>query len=421
MTGLPANAVLLAFEGPDPYAMVGGLGTRVTELATALAAAGVRTTLVFVGDPAREAVERPSDNLEYRRWCQWISAYHPGGVYDGEWGKSQDFTSSVPPFVADSIVAPAVARGERVLVIAEDWQTAPAAIALHRQLVARGTRAHAGIMWNANNTYGFESIDWHALADAARITTVSRYMKFELQARGVESLVIPNGIPERIVGGPPDELVTLLNDAIVRRPLFVKVGRYDEDKRWMQAIEAFARVRGQHPEAMLVVRGGREPYGEAIFARARDLGLDVQDVALKSGEPEAFAGVLKRAKSAIVNLRTFVPEDVLFALYHVADAVLANSGKEPFGLVGLEVMAASGVAVTGSTGEDYAQPFENAVVCDTGDPAELSSYLNALVVDPALSNRIRAAAAATAERFTWPLVLEILSRKIVLPLAGIAG
>ena len=265
MIGLPPNAVLLAFEGPDPYSMVGGLGTRVTELAAALATAGIRTTLVFVGDPARNAVERPSDNLEYRRWCQWISAYHPGGVYDGESGKSQDFAASVPPFVAGSIVAPAVARGERVLVIAEDWQTAPAAIDLHHLLVASGMRHHAAVMWNANNTYGFESIDWHALADAARITTVSRYMKFELRARGVESLVIPNGIPERIVAGPPDELVTLLSDALARRPLYVKVGRYDEDKRWMQAIEAFARIRAAHPDAMLIVRGGREPYGDAIF------------------------------------------------------------------------------------------------------------------------------------------------------------
>ena len=413
MIGLPSSAVLLAFEGPDPYSMVGGLGTRVTELAAALATAGIRTTLVFVGDPARDAVERPSDNLEYRRWCQWISAYHPGGVYDGEWGKSQDFTATVPPFVADSIVAPAAARGERVLVIAEDWQTAPAAIELHRQLVARGTRDHAAVMWNANNTYGFESIDWRALTSASRITTVSRYMKFELRARGVESLVIPNGIPERIVAGPPDELVTLLSDALVRRPLYVKVGRYDEDKRWMQAIEAFALIRAAHPDAMLIVRGGREPYGDAIFARARELGLDVEDVSLASREPEAFAERLKAAKSAIVNLRTFVPEDVLFALYHVADAVLANSGKEPFGLVGLEVMAASGVAVTGSTGEDYAQPFENAVVCDTGDPGELAAYLGALIADPALARAIRAAGAATAERFTWPLVLEILSRKLL--------
>ena len=413
MNALPPNVVLLAFEGPDPYSLVGGLGTRVTELSAALASAGVRTTLVFVGDPQLPAVERPAANLEYRRWCQWISSHHPAGVYDGEWGKSADFTASVPPFVADSIVGPAARRSESVLVIAEDWQTAPAAIELDRLLSERGIRDNTVLMWNANNTYGFDTMDWPGLTRAARVTTVSRYMKFELRARGIESLVIPNGIPERIVGGPPEELVRALGDALVRRPLFVKVGRYDEDKRWMQAIEAFARVRAEHPDAMLLVRGGREPYGNVIFARARELGMHVEDVSIASRDPEAFVERLAIAEGPIVNLRTFVPEELLFALYNVADAVLANSGKEPFGLVGLEVMAASGVAVTGSTGEDYAQPFENAVVCDTGDGRELAVYLNALIADPALARSIRAAGAATAERYTWPTVLEILNRKIL--------
>jgi glycosyltransferase involved in cell wall biosynthesis len=412
MIGLPANAVLLAFEGPDPYSLVGGLGTRVTELSAALAACGVRTTLIFVGDPQRPSVERPANNLEYRRWCQWISAYHPGGVYDGEWGKSADFKTSVPPFVADSVIEPAARRGESVLVIAEDWQTAPAAIELDRLLKMRGLRERSILLWNANNTYGFDSMDWPVLTTVAAVTTVSRYMKFELRARGVESHVIPNGIPERIIGGPPDELVSALTDALTRRPLFVKVGRYDEDKRWMQAIDAFARVHAEHPQAMLLVRGGREPYGESILAHARSLGLQIEDVSVASREPEAFIARLRSAQGPIVNLRTFVPEELLYALYHVADAVLANSGKEPFGLVGLEVMAASGVAVTGSTGEDYAQPFENAIVCDTGDGRELAAYLRALIADPGLARSIRAAGALTAERYTWPVALEILARKI---------
>lgn len=413
MSVLPQNAVVLAFEGPDPYSMVGGLGTRVTELSAALADLGTATTLVFVGDPERPAYERPRPNLEYRRWCQWISAYHPGNVYDGERGKSDDYGASVPPFVVDAIVEPAARRGEDVLILAEDWQTARAAIEIDRRLRAQGLRERATMLWNANNTYGFDALDWHALSGAARVTTVSRYMKFELQARGVESLVIPNGIPERIVGGPPEDLVRELADALARhRPLLVKVGRYDEDKRWMQAIGAFARVRERHPEAMLVVRGGREPYGQAVFERARALGLATEDVSVASLEPEALLEALARAEGPIVNLRTFVPEELLFALYHVADAVLANSGKEPFGLVGLEVMAASGVAVTGSSGEDYAEPFANALVCDTGDDRELAAYLEALIADPALARALRAAGEATAERFTWPTVLAMLGRKI---------
>lgn len=417
MNALPSNVVVLSFEGPDPYSMVGGLGTRVTELSAALATAGSRTTLIFVGDPKLPAVEQAATTLEYRRWCQWISAYHPGNVYDGEHGKSDDYRTSVPPFVVDSVVEPAARRGETVLVLAEDWQTAGAAIELDRLLRERGLRDRAILLWNANNTYGFDSMDWGALTRAARVTTVSKYMKFELQQRGIQSLVIPNGIPERIVGGPPDDLVRDVNNALPARPLFVKVGRYDEDKRWMQAIEAFALVRERHPEAMLVVRGGREPYGEAIFGRARDLGLSIEDVAVGSRDTDALVAALTTVRAPIVNLRTFVPEELLFALYAVADATLANSGKEPFGLVGLEVMAASGIAVTGSTGEDYAQPFENAIVCDTGDGRELAGYLNALLDDPALARAIRVAGEATAERYTWPIILNVLANKIGFPSA----
>jgi glycosyltransferase involved in cell wall biosynthesis len=412
MAALAHNAVILSFEGPDPYSMVGGLGTRVTELSAALAAAGVKTTLVFIGDPVRAPVERAAPNLEYRRWSQWISAYYPASVYDGESGKMRDYTRSVPPFVADSIVDPAARRSESVLVIAEDWQTAPAAILLDRLLRERDLRDHAVLTWNANNTYGFHTIDWQALTRAARITTVSRYMKFELQARGVESLVIPNGIPDRILGGPPEELVRALSDAHVHRPLFVKVARFDEEKRWIPAVDAFATIRTRHPQATLVVRGGREAYAESVFARAHHLGLDVENLTVESREPAALLEAVSRARGPIVNVRSFVPEEALLTLYHVADAVLANSGREPFGLVGLEVMAAGGVAVTGSTGEEYAQPFENALVCDTGSPAELASYLDGLVDDPALARTLRTAGQATAERYTWPIVLDLLARKL---------
>jgi glycosyltransferase involved in cell wall biosynthesis len=413
MAPLPSNTVLLAFEGPDPYSMVGGLGTRVTELSAALAEAGVSTTLIFVGDPQRLPVERPSPNLEYRRWCQWISAHHPAGVYDGEIGKMTDYSVSAPRFVAESIVAAAAKRGESVLILAEDWQTAPAAIELDRLLCESGLRERAIVHWNANNTYGFATIDWPALASAARITTVSRYMKFELHRYGIEAMVIPNGIPDRFLDGARKKLVRLAREQLSeRRPFFVKVARFEEDKRWMQAIEAFCDLRSRHPKAMLMVRGGREPYGATLFERARSLGVEVEELALDSRDPPDVIEAIARADGPIVNVRSFVPEEALLALYRAADAVLANSGREPFGLVGLEVMAVGGVAVTGSTGEDYVEPFDNAIVCDTGDPQELTAYLEQLIADPQLAQRIREAGKATASRYTWPRAIEILHRKL---------
>jgi glycosyltransferase involved in cell wall biosynthesis len=68
--------------------------------------------------------------------------------------------------------------------------------------------------------------------------------------------------------------------------------------------------------------------------------------------------------------------------------------------------------VTGSTGEDYAQPYTNAIVCDTANPRELAANLELLVEDHDLALEIAAAGEKTAKRYVWPRVLEILARKL---------
>lgn len=404
-------AVLLSFEGPDRYASVGGLGTRETSFARALGEADVETTLFFVGDPNLPAVEAFAPGVTLRRWCQWISAHHPRDVYDGEAGKVRDYTDSVPPFVVDAI-APAVRAGERILVIAEEWQTAPATIALDALLRARGLRQHVTILWNANNTYGFERIDWGALQRAAAIVTVSKYMKFELAQLGVSALVVPNGIHESLLEGPPSELIARFRRALRGKPALVKVGRFDPDKNWLQAIEAVAELRAMGHTPQLVVRGGREAYGEVVFARAEQLGLRVDRVEADGDDSEAVAEALERSDADVVVLRAFLPDETLYALYVAADAVLANSGKEPFGLVGLEVMAVGGIPICGATGEEYAEPFVNAIVCDTDDGRELAEYVASSYGDERRADRMRQAGYATANRYLWQNVLETLAYKI---------
>ncbi len=405
-------AVLLSFEGPDRYASVGGLGTRETSFARALGEAGVETTLFFVGDPALPAVEAFAPGVTLRRWCQWISAHHPRDVYDGEAGKVRDYSVSIAPFVVEAIVAPAVEAGERVLVIAEEWQTAQATIALDALLRSRGLREHVTILWNANNTYGFERIDWAALQRAAAVVTVSKYMRFELGQLGVSALVVPNGIHESLLDGPPRELIGRFRSALRGKPSLVKVGRFDPDKNWLQAIEAVAELRAMGHRPQLVVRGGREPYGEIVFARAAKLGLRVERIEADGDDSEAVATALEDSSADVVVLRAFLPDETLYALYVAADAVLANSGKEPFGLVGLEVMAVGGIPICGATGEEYAEPFVNAIVCDTNDGRELAEYVAGSYGDERRADRMRQAGYATANRYVWQNVLETLAHKI---------
>src|SRR5512146_700190 len=89
---------ILSFEGPDAYARAGGIASRITGLAESLAGMGLETHLWFIGDPDLPGLEQRG-TLTLHRWCQWISRYHPGGVYDGEEGKRNDYAASLPPHV----------------------------------------------------------------------------------------------------------------------------------------------------------------------------------------------------------------------------------------------------------------------------------------------------------------------------------
>ena len=102
--------VLLSFEGPDEYSQAGGLGVRVKGLSRALAQLGYETHLFFCGDPDLPGDEiQEGGRLHYRRWCQWISARHPAGVYDGEDEKIRDWNSSLPLSLVNQVIAPGVA------------------------------------------------------------------------------------------------------------------------------------------------------------------------------------------------------------------------------------------------------------------------------------------------------------------------
>jgi len=403
---------ILSFEGPDRYASIGGLGTRVSALARALGKSGHAVELFFVGDPAMRPIEAWAPGVTLRRWCGWISAQHPRNAYDGESEKIADCETSLPEYLVNSVVAPAAAAGQRVLILAEEWQMANVAIALDELLRKRGLRAAATILWNANNTYGFERIDWSALQRAAAITTVSRYMKFELAQWHVPALVIPNGIDARLLRGADPAMVAEVLAAFDGKPTLFKIGRFDPDKNWLQAIDALAELRAAGTPARLIVRGVRDPYSETVFGRAHDRGLAVERVSYDGTDGRKVIAALARVEAPVVHLRAFLAEKTLFAIYAASDAVLANSGKEPFGLVGLEVMAAGGIAVCGSTGEEYADPFVNALVCDTSSGNELATYLKTLYADPALREDLRKHGTQTAARHTWDRVLATLQRKV---------
>lgn len=405
--------VILSFEGPDLYSLIGGLGVRASELSHCLAELGFRTRLYFLGDPQKAYHEEQVDGLlSYHRWSQWLSAQFPDNVYQGEEAKVRDFTDSIPDHIVEQEVAPAAARGRTVIVMAEEWQTAGAVVGLARAVQRAGLSSNCLILWNANNIFGFESIDWQTLRQSCAITTVSRYMKHLMGAQGINPLVIPNGIPSRWLEPVDHESVTALRRAVPGL-LLSKVGRYHPDKRWLMAMEAAGHLKRQGLKPRVIVRGSADPYRVAVIQKAFEQGLHWAEVQLSHPSIRQILTELRRHKDAdVLELKFFVPEDFLRTTYAASEVVLANSIHEPFGLVGLEVMACGGVPVTGSSGEDYAHSFINCLRIDSDDPREVSLYIKDLLAHPDNAQDIRDRARLTSSLFVWELVAQELFRKI---------
>jgi glycosyltransferase involved in cell wall biosynthesis len=411
--------VLLSFEGPDAYSRAGGLGARISGLARALAEEGYETHLFFIGTPDLPGHEVECEGkLHLHRWCQWISRYHAGGVYDGEEGKLHDWNRSLPAWLEEHLLPQLMAGHWPVVVIGEEWQTSWSIVRLSSRAQDRGWAGHVRFFWNANNTFGFERVPWHELSETATITTVSRFMKHQMWGLGVNPRVIPNGIAAYWLKPCDRKSVSALKRLTGGRLLLAKVARWDPEKCWLMAMDAIADLKARGLKPLFVARGGIEAHGSEVFARARALGLTASFVKCDDGGATALCRAIGTARPGdIAFIQSTLLWPQLQCLYRASDGVLANSGIEPFGLVGLEAMACGGLSFLGATGEDYATPGHDAISLQTNSPDELVAHLLYLREHPDLAARLRHEARRTAARFTWGRVI----RAHIAPMLSSAG
>ncbi len=407
LQGAPQLAfAVVALEGPDQYSQAGGLGVRVTQMTRALAERAIPTWLYFVGDPRLPEAET-RDGVRLRRVGQEISGEFPDGVYSGERLKLSYLGARVPEVLLQEFVLAQLEQGRIPVLLFEEWQTAGWAVSTAARLRERGQGGRCLLLWNANNQFGFERVDWVGLVEAAEVITISRHMRLLVAGFGGDPIVIPNGVPSEYLQPVPEETVAALRQAAAPRQVLLKIGRFHHDKRWLQAVRALALLRRAAAPVRLVVRGGGEAYRLEVLAEARSLGLRVSRWDLPIDDLESLATALRQTPEVdVLEVARFLPERLLPPLYAASLAVLANSGFEPFGLVGLEAMASGGVAVVGATGEDYARHLHNSLVIETDDPQELAQAVGRVAAEPRVAQEIRRAARAMAATYSWPLVVD---------------
>jgi glycosyltransferase involved in cell wall biosynthesis len=408
--GIPQDTQfhVLSFEGPDAYSRIGGLETRVAGLCEALVAAGLETHLWFVGQPDLPGYER-RDGLHLHRWCQWLSQYHPRGVYDGQENKVPDYAGSLPPVLFHEVLAPHLAAGGRAVVMAEEWQTADALLHVDHLLkhaLPAKHRNRVRLFWNANNVFGFDRIDFQRLRSVALVTTVSRYMKQLMHQEGVEAVMLPNGLSPDAYLAPDRAAVNQLRRMFAGRIAITKMARWDPDKNWLGSIEIIAHMKRLGLRPLLIARGGLERHGLEVLGAMHRAGLRVAE---RDHHESGLRGLVQAlsdtASVDVLHVTRHVDRDSRRALFRASDVVLANSAVEPFGLVGLEAMAVGGIGCTGLTGEDYVMPGRNALVLQTSDPSEFVKLYMPLRADPEYEAAMRRAGRATARHYAWPEVI----------------
>jgi phosphatidyl-myo-inositol alpha-mannosyltransferase len=192
--------------------------------------------------------------------------------------------------------------------------------------------------------------------------------------------VIPNGIALERYDPHTEPLPEFLDG----RKNILFVGRFDESRKGFRfLLRALPMVRGQYPDARLIVvgRGDPAPYQRYLSQQ----GID----------DAVFAGV--------------VSEDMLPRYYASADVFCAPStGGESFGIVLLEALA-SGSPVVATAIPGYSGVIRNGrdgVLVEPKDERALAIGLVRVLADNELRDRLRTSGLQHVQQFSWRRVAE---------------
>ena len=209
-------------------------------------------------------------------------------------------------------------------------------------------------------------------ARAAEVVfTDSEFSRTEI----LERLSVP---AERIRVIPPG--VTSRPPGAARQPTVLFVGSIFNRRRLPSLIRAFAAATRDRPDARLVIAGADRSYPA----------LDLAGLA-------AEAGVSGR-----VDIRQYVTEPELDALYGSASVFVFLSEYEGFGLTPLEALSARVPIVVLDT------PVAREIYGDAAwyvppdnDVGQATAAIRALLNDPAARERVLAPAEAVLARYSW--------------------
>ena len=320
------RVLLVSWEYPP--VIEGGLGRHVRKLSEHLAADRVEVHVLTRGSgrtPLEEErhgvvvhrVREPEFPRDVNAFVKWVRAMNRDMIARGvELCRSLEFDAV---HSHDWLVAETGRRLARSF--GRPWVTTVHATEFGR---------HQGWVQNHPQSY-IHRVERTMVRRADCVITCSRFMQqhvadvFEIPPDRIN--VIPNGIDPLDLEPTVDDLPSLRRRfAEPDEHLVLLVGRLVYEKGFHLALDALAPVAARLGNVRFVVAGTGTAEAE-LKRQARKLGLNGHGT---------FLG--------------WVGDDMLHALYRVAELVIVPSIYEPFGLVALEAMASGCLCVVADTG-----------------------------------------------------------------------
>jgi glycosyltransferase involved in cell wall biosynthesis len=350
----------------------GGAEIHLREVFGRIAATGHRVDLLCTGFPGAASEERLDGINVIRRGQRW-----------------ELFNFLVPKIYRR------VLRRNRYDVVVDDLNKIPfySPLFCDRPVVALVHHLFGGTVFEQTNP-AFASYVWLSERAVPRIYRRSPFIAVsdstaeDLARRGIDPAritVVPNGLPDV----PYDRWLEVPKDPA---PLFVVLTRLKRYKAIELALEAFALVGREHPEARLVVAGEGD-HREALERRAGASGLN--------GRVE-FPG--------------WLDDEAKWSLLRRAWALLYTSPKEGWGISSVEAQRVGTIAiVSDSPGlRETVVPGETGLVVPHGDVAALANAMQRAIDRPAERAAWEAAAVRRARGYSWDAAaagtVEILKR-----------
>jgi glycogen(starch) synthase len=281
-------------------------------------------------------------------------------------------------------------RGGIDVVHGHDWLVAPAAAALARRLGAPYVTTihateygrHQGSVADhpQSHVHGVET--WMARR-ADGVIVCSHYMRghvadvYGLAEDGVT--VIPNGVDPLDLEPAGDLAALRARYAAPDEKLVLLTGRLVYEKGFQLALDAMPAVLRRVGGVRYLVAGAG-PHQAELETQAARLGLDGHG---------AFLG--------------WIGDDLLHALYRIADLCVVPSLYEPFGLVALEAMASGCPCIVADTGglREVVPNDDVGLRFRSRDPRSLAEMMTLVLSNPAVRFRLVTEASEHVLRFDW--------------------